>query len=179
MFQWRAHGKPEVEHGTAWGIFPGTHYFDPSAAPFMINYIVDDLDALLARLSASGVQIDPKREDYDDGRRTAESTGRLARFRAQQTFARRRSHSLGPSSGPAIDAAHRITAQPQRCPHRARDVPGACGPRRGATAFSNISGTLPESRRERRLARVSMSTWNAFGCVSAIQPNVEALSGLV
>jgi predicted enzyme related to lactoylglutathione lyase len=69
MFHWRAHDQPEVEHLTVWCVFPAdTKYFDPSAAPFMINYIVDDLDALLAKLSASGVQIDPKREDYDYGR---------------------------------------------------------------------------------------------------------------
>jgi len=69
MFHWRAHDQPEVEHLTVWSVFPAdTNYFDPSAAPFMINYIVDDLDALLAKLSASGVRIDPKREDCDYGR---------------------------------------------------------------------------------------------------------------
>ena len=31
----------------------------------MINYIVDDLDAILAKLAAKGVRIDPQREDYD------------------------------------------------------------------------------------------------------------------
>jgi predicted enzyme related to lactoylglutathione lyase len=36
----------------------------------MINYRVDDLDALLEALClcAEGVEIDPKREDYDYGR---------------------------------------------------------------------------------------------------------------
>ena len=34
----------------------------------MINYIVEDLDALLERLKAEGVSIDPKREDSDFGR---------------------------------------------------------------------------------------------------------------
>jgi predicted enzyme related to lactoylglutathione lyase len=42
--------------------FPtSTHYFDPSPAPFMVNYIVDDLDALLDRLKQEGVKIDAKR----------------------------------------------------------------------------------------------------------------------
>jgi catechol 2,3-dioxygenase-like lactoylglutathione lyase family enzyme len=69
MFPWRAHDQPEVEHLTVWSVFPAdTKYFDPSTAPFMINYIVDDLDALLAKLSARGVNIDPKREDHDYGR---------------------------------------------------------------------------------------------------------------
>jgi len=68
-FKWRAHDDPAREHLTAWSIFPNSSaYFDPSPAPFMINYIVDDLDALLAKLAANGVRIDPKREDYDYGR---------------------------------------------------------------------------------------------------------------
>lgn len=36
----------------------------------MINYRVDDLDALLEQLRAEGVTIDPKREDYEFGRFT-------------------------------------------------------------------------------------------------------------
>ncbi len=68
-FQWRTKDQPEKEHLTVWSTFPGdTTYFEPSGAPFMINYIVDDLDALLAKLEATGVRIDPKREDYDYGR---------------------------------------------------------------------------------------------------------------
>ncbi len=42
-------------------------YFDPSRSSFMINYRVDNLDALLAALKEEGVEIDPKREDYDYG----------------------------------------------------------------------------------------------------------------
>jgi predicted enzyme related to lactoylglutathione lyase len=34
----------------------------------MINFRVGDLDALLNELRADGVEIDPKREDYDYGR---------------------------------------------------------------------------------------------------------------
>jgi predicted enzyme related to lactoylglutathione lyase len=69
MFKWRSFEDPEVDHLTAWSVFAAdSKYFDPSTAPFMVNYIVDDLDAILAKLSASGVRIDPKREDYDYGR---------------------------------------------------------------------------------------------------------------
>jgi predicted enzyme related to lactoylglutathione lyase len=54
---------------TVWSIFPQpTKYFDPSRSSFMINYRVDDLDALLEVLKQEGVEIDPKREDYDYGR---------------------------------------------------------------------------------------------------------------
>jgi predicted enzyme related to lactoylglutathione lyase len=33
-----------------------TDYFAPSAAPFMINFIVDDIDGVLARAAAEGVE---------------------------------------------------------------------------------------------------------------------------
>ena len=57
---------------TAWNIFPAdTKYFGPDANPVqqtMVNYRVDDLDALLDQLRAAGVQIDPHRDDADYGR---------------------------------------------------------------------------------------------------------------
>ena len=54
---------------TAWALFKkDTKYFNPSQSSFMINYRVDDLDALLAALKEEGVEIDPKREDADYGR---------------------------------------------------------------------------------------------------------------
>lgn len=66
---WRDVDNPERIGMTVWSIFKGdTRYFDPSQAPFMINYRVDDLDALLETLRAEGVQIDPKREDHQYGR---------------------------------------------------------------------------------------------------------------
>jgi len=68
-FKWRRHDRPDIEQLTVWCAFPAnTKYFDPSPAPFMLNYIVDDLDAILAKLERTGVRIDPKREDYDYGR---------------------------------------------------------------------------------------------------------------
>jgi predicted enzyme related to lactoylglutathione lyase len=56
-----------------WSIFPkSTKYFDSpsstSRAPFMMNFRVDDLEALLAQLKQAGVDIDPHREDHDYGR---------------------------------------------------------------------------------------------------------------
>src|SRR5689334_22380626 len=68
MLPWREHDDPQKEHVTVWTIFPNsTDYFDPSQ-PFMVNYIVDDLDALLDRLKQEGVKIDPKRMDESYGR---------------------------------------------------------------------------------------------------------------
>ena len=54
---------------TVWAIFPeSTEYFKNSAANHMLNYRVDDLDALLEALKQEGGEIDPHREDYDNGR---------------------------------------------------------------------------------------------------------------
>jgi catechol 2,3-dioxygenase-like lactoylglutathione lyase family enzyme len=69
MLPWREHDDPRKEHVTVWTVFPAsTKYFDPSPAPFMINYIVDDMDALLDRLKQEGVKIDAKRMDESYGR---------------------------------------------------------------------------------------------------------------
>jgi catechol 2,3-dioxygenase-like lactoylglutathione lyase family enzyme len=69
MLPWRERDDPQKEHVTVWTIFPAsTHYFDPSSAAFMINYIVDDLDALLDRLKQDGVKIDANRMNESYGR---------------------------------------------------------------------------------------------------------------
>lgn len=69
MFEWRDNNEPGQKGMTVWSIFPrDSKYFDPSASSFMFNYLVDDLDALLKALQEEGVQIDPRREDYDYGR---------------------------------------------------------------------------------------------------------------
>ncbi len=58
---------------TTWSLFPeDTTYFgngnEKGPQQAMVNYRVDDLDALLTQLAAAGVTIDPKREDADYGR---------------------------------------------------------------------------------------------------------------
>jgi predicted enzyme related to lactoylglutathione lyase len=69
VFDWRDATDPAKEGSTAWSIFDATaKKFDPSPAPFMINYRVDDLDAVLAALKAAGAEIDPRVEDTDYGR---------------------------------------------------------------------------------------------------------------
>ena len=68
MLPWREHDDPQKEHVTVWTVFPAsTNYFEPSQT-FMVNYIVDDLDALLDRLKQEGVKIDPKRMNESYGR---------------------------------------------------------------------------------------------------------------
>jgi predicted enzyme related to lactoylglutathione lyase len=69
MWEWRDANQHETKGATVWSIFPrDTKYFHPSQSSFMINYRVDDLDALLAELRKEGVEIDPHREDYEYGR---------------------------------------------------------------------------------------------------------------
>jgi predicted enzyme related to lactoylglutathione lyase len=69
MFQWRDQDDPSQEGMTIWAMFPrNTGYFKPSDAPFMLNYRVDDLDALLEALRSEGVTIDPKQENHEYGR---------------------------------------------------------------------------------------------------------------
>jgi len=69
MFHWRDANDPGKTGLTVWSIFPeSTKYFDPSKAPFMLNYRVENLDALLAALREEGVAIDPKGEQYEYGK---------------------------------------------------------------------------------------------------------------
>ena len=49
-----------ADHDSTW--------FAPSDAPFMINYRVDDLDALLAQLRAAGVEVVGGPESHENGK---------------------------------------------------------------------------------------------------------------
>ena len=51
-----------------WSPFPAdTGYFAPSEKPFMINFRVADLDALLAQLRREGVEVDERTEKSEFG----------------------------------------------------------------------------------------------------------------
>src|SRR5271156_5422217 len=56
MLPWREHDDPQKEHVTVWTIFPNSTDYIPATQTFMINYIVDDMDALLDRLKKEGVK---------------------------------------------------------------------------------------------------------------------------
>lgn len=57
-FQWRDQEHPDRVHATIWSPFPNdTQYFSPSSKPFMINYIVEDIDAVVAMLRQEGVEV--------------------------------------------------------------------------------------------------------------------------
>jgi predicted enzyme related to lactoylglutathione lyase len=67
-FPWSDEVPPSTG-STAWSVFPAeTKYFGAGSKLYMINYRVDDLDALLAQLAKAGVPIDPKRENASYGR---------------------------------------------------------------------------------------------------------------
>jgi predicted enzyme related to lactoylglutathione lyase len=54
---------------TVWHVAaPESRWFSPSDAPFMINYRVDDLDALLAQLRAAGVAVVGGPESHENGK---------------------------------------------------------------------------------------------------------------
>ena len=69
VFQWDQPDAPAKDKVTAWCIFAAsTRYFDPSKANLMVNYVVDDLHALLDTLRKEGVWVDAKVEEYDYGK---------------------------------------------------------------------------------------------------------------
>ena len=68
-FRWRKFDDPEAAGRTEWSPFPDTtDYFQPSTAPFMVNYRVDDLGALLDELAAAGIEQVGEIDDTPYGR---------------------------------------------------------------------------------------------------------------
>ena len=64
-----AFSGPESAGMTVFAHFPlDTTYFGTGTQQAMVNFRVDDLDALLAKLAEAGVRIDPNREEYGYGR---------------------------------------------------------------------------------------------------------------
>jgi predicted enzyme related to lactoylglutathione lyase len=58
MFPWRERETPEKKGYTVFNVHKGTtDYYGPSKQPFMLNFRVDDLDAMLKELEAKGVTI--------------------------------------------------------------------------------------------------------------------------
>lgn len=54
---------------TVWSAFPTqTEYFGAGGSGLMVNYRVDDLDAMLAQLRNAGVEVVERVEEYDYGR---------------------------------------------------------------------------------------------------------------
>jgi len=67
-FRWNA-DNPAAVGTTIWSLFKhDSDYFAPSAAPFMVNYRVDDLHALLAALRAEGCNVVDKVDESEYGK---------------------------------------------------------------------------------------------------------------
>jgi hypothetical protein len=69
VFPWRQAGDAGQDRMTVWSLFPrGTDYFGPTNPAFMVNYIVEHSDGMLAELRAKGAAADHRREDSAYGR---------------------------------------------------------------------------------------------------------------
>jgi predicted enzyme related to lactoylglutathione lyase len=68
-FEWRQDDDPTKKGSTVWSPFAETtKYFEPSAKDFMINYRVENLEALVEQLKNEGVTIVDKIEPSDYGK---------------------------------------------------------------------------------------------------------------
>jgi catechol 2,3-dioxygenase-like lactoylglutathione lyase family enzyme len=69
VFHWNAPDAPTPGGATVWSIFDkSSKYFEPSTAPFMVNYRVDNLEQVLAALREEGCDVDEKTEDSEMGK---------------------------------------------------------------------------------------------------------------
>jgi predicted enzyme related to lactoylglutathione lyase/ketosteroid isomerase-like protein len=69
LFNWRERDNKEHIGTTTFAVFKSdTDYFSPSQSPFMFNFRVDDLDAMLQKLRSEGVQVMDKTENSDYGK---------------------------------------------------------------------------------------------------------------
>ena len=67
MFPWKEPKDSGRERFTLWSPFDAkTKRFAPSKLPYMLNLVVDDLDALVKKLRRARVAIDPKGIEASD-----------------------------------------------------------------------------------------------------------------
>jgi predicted enzyme related to lactoylglutathione lyase len=67
--EWGGHVfTAEQGDSTVWSIFQGDTEYWPRQQQVMVNYRVDDLDAMLAQLRAAGAEVDDKVEELEFGR---------------------------------------------------------------------------------------------------------------
>ncbi|UCS92774.1 VOC family protein [Echinicola marina] len=68
-FEWRQADQAEQKGFTQWSpMDKDTHYFRPSEKEFMINYRVENLEALVKELKSEGVTICDEIESYEYGK---------------------------------------------------------------------------------------------------------------
>ena len=68
-FDWRQADDPSKKGSTTWCAFPqDTKYFNPSTKPFMVNYRVENIVALVEELKKDNVTIIDEISEYDYGK---------------------------------------------------------------------------------------------------------------
>lgn len=68
-FAWRQESDPEKKGFTQWSPFKqSTEYFAPSEKEFMINFRVDDIEALVTELKKDGVTVLDEIETFEYGK---------------------------------------------------------------------------------------------------------------
>ena len=68
-FHWLPVDDPGHKARTEWSVFKDdTTYFEPSEQPFMMNFRVDDLVALVAELKEQGANVVGDIQEYDYGK---------------------------------------------------------------------------------------------------------------
>ena len=68
-FEWLQADNPSKKGSTAWCTFPqDTKYFNPSTKPFMINYRVENIIALVDELKKNNVAIVDEIVEYEYGK---------------------------------------------------------------------------------------------------------------
>ncbi|MDX2001652.1 MAG: VOC family protein [Chitinophagales bacterium] len=69
VFEWRQGADTTKKGFTQWSPFnEKTKYFEPSTKDYMINYRVENMDALVAELKTNGVTVLDTIESYDYGK---------------------------------------------------------------------------------------------------------------
>ena len=69
VVRWREFNDPEREGYTIWSPFPrDTKYFGEKTTDFMINFRVEDLDAVLRALRRERVRVEERVEELEYGR---------------------------------------------------------------------------------------------------------------
>lgn len=67
--EWQQDADSKSKGYTLWSPFPDkTTYFEPSRREFMINYLVEDLEALVVELKKEGVTVLDEIATYDYGK---------------------------------------------------------------------------------------------------------------
>jgi len=68
-FEWRQADDPSKKGSTTWSTFPkDTGYFKPSVKPFMINYRVENIVALVEELKKDNVTVIDEIAEYEYGK---------------------------------------------------------------------------------------------------------------